>query len=93
MWRQQEQDRTISLHFMYCYEPVLLLQAQLTERVIAELLSLLISSHSLMCNLQLAYQKFHFSETALLYVQKDILSALDAVYSTAFLLFGSLCCF
>ena len=39
-----------------------------------------------MSKLQSAYRKFHFSETALLYVQNDILASLDAGHSTALLL-------
>ena len=39
-----------------------------------------------MSKLQSAYRKFHSSETALLYVQNDILSSLDAGHSTALLL-------
>ena len=39
-----------------------------------------------MSKLQSAYRKFHSSDTALLYVQNDILASLDAVHSTALLL-------
>ena len=39
-----------------------------------------------MSNLQSVYRKFHCSETALLYVQNDILASLDAGHSTALLL-------
>ena len=39
-----------------------------------------------MSKLQSAYRKFHSSETALLYVQNDILASLDAGHSTALLL-------
>ena len=39
-----------------------------------------------MSKLQSAYRKFHFSETALLYVQNDILASLDAGHSTVLLL-------
>ena len=39
-----------------------------------------------MSKLQSAYRKFHSSETALLYVQNDILASLDAGNSTALLL-------
>ena len=39
-----------------------------------------------MSKLQSAYLKFHSSETALLYVQNDILASLDAGHSTALLL-------
>ena len=39
-----------------------------------------------MSKLQSAYRKFHFSETALLYVQNDILASLDTGHSTALLL-------
>ena len=36
---------------------------------------------------QSAYHKFHLFETALFYVQNDILVSLDAGHSTALLLF------
>ena len=39
-----------------------------------------------MSKLQSAYRKFHSSETALLYVQNDILASLDAGHCTALLL-------
>ena len=39
-----------------------------------------------MSKLQSADRKFHSSETALLYVQNDILASLDAGHSTALLL-------
>ena len=39
-----------------------------------------------MSKLQSTYRKFHFSETALLYVQNDILASLDVGHSTALLL-------
>ena len=39
-----------------------------------------------MSKLQSVYRKFHSSETALLYVQNDILASLNAGHSTAFLL-------
>ena len=39
-----------------------------------------------MSELQSAYRKFHSSETALLYVQNDILASLDAGHTTALLL-------
>ena len=39
-----------------------------------------------MSKLQSVYRKFHSSETALLYVQNDILASLDAGHSTALLL-------
>ena len=39
-----------------------------------------------MSKLQSAYRKFHSSETALLYVQNDILASLDAGHSTALML-------
>ena len=39
-----------------------------------------------MSKLQSAYRKFHSSETALLYVQNDILASLDAGHSTVLLL-------
>ena len=45
-----------------------------------------LSSHNLMSKLQSAYRKFHSSETALLYVQNEILASLDAGHSTALLL-------
>ena len=60
--------------------------SKLIERVIAARLSSHLSSHNLMSKLQSAYRKFHSSETALLYVQNDILASLDAGHSTALLL-------
>ena len=60
--------------------------SKLIERVIAVRLSSYLSSHNLMSKLQSAYRKFHSSETALLYVQNDILASLDAGHSTALLL-------
>ena len=39
-----------------------------------------------MSKLQSAYRKFYTSETALLYVQNDILASLDFDHSTALLL-------
>ena len=39
-----------------------------------------------MSKLQSAYHKFHSSETALLYVQGDIIASLDVDYSTSLLL-------
>ena len=49
------------------------------------MLSSHLSSHNLMSKLQSAYRKVHFSETALLHDQNDILSSFDAGHSTAFL--------
>ena len=70
------------------YRPIsnLSFLSKLIERVIAARLSSHLSSHNLMSKLQSAYRKFHSSETALLYVQNDILASLDAGYSTALLL-------
>ena len=45
-----------------------------------------LSSHDLLAKFQSAYRKFHSSETALVYVQNDILVALEAGHSTALLL-------
>ena len=39
-----------------------------------------------MPKLQSTYRKFHSSETALLYVQNDIIASLDAGHCTALLL-------
>ena len=62
------------------YRPIsnLSFLSKLIERVIAARLSSHLSSHNLMSKLQSAYRKFHSSETALLYVQNDILASLDA---------------
>ena len=70
------------------YRPIsnLSFLSKLIERVIAARLSSHLSSHNLMSKLQSAYRKFHSSETALLYVQNDILASLDAGHSTALLL-------
>ena len=45
-----------------------------------------LSSHDLLAKFQPAYCKFHSSETALLYVQNDILVAFKAGHSPALLL-------
>ena len=62
------------------YRPIsnLFFLSKLIERVTAARLSLHFSSHNLMSKLQSAYRKFHSSETALLYVQNDILASLNA---------------
>ena len=60
--------------------------SKLIERVFAARLSSHLSSHNLMSKLQLAYRKFHSSETALLYVQNDILASLEVGHCTVFLL-------
>ena len=39
-----------------------------------------------MSKLQSTYRKFHYSETALLYVQNDILALFDVGYSNAILI-------
>ena len=58
------------------------LLSKLAERVIGDCVSSHLSCHGLMSNLQSAYQKFHSTETALLYVHNDILASLDAGHST-----------
>ena len=70
------------------YRPIsnLFFLSKLIECVVAACLSSHLLSHNLMSKLQSAYRKFHSSETALLYVQNDILASLDAGYSTALLL-------
>ena len=70
------------------YRPIsnLSFLSKLIEHVTAARLSSHLSSHNLMSKLQSAYRKFHSSETALLYVQNDILASLDAGHSTALLL-------
>ena len=60
--------------------------SKLIEFFIAARLSSHLSSHNLMSKLQSACRKFHSSETALLYVQNDIITSLDAGLCTAFLL-------
>ena len=60
--------------------------SKLIERVIAARLSSHSLLHNLMSKLQSAYRKFHSYETALLYVQNDILALLDAGHCTALLL-------
>ena len=77
------------------YRPILNLSflSKLIERVIAARFSSHLSSHNLMSKLQSAYRKFHSSETALLYVQNDILASLDAGHSTALLLLDLLAAF
>ena len=60
--------------------------SKLIERVITARLSSHLSSNNLMSKLQSACLKFHSSETALLYVQNDILASLDASHCTALLL-------
>ena len=69
------------------YRPIsnLSFLSKLIEHVIAARLSSHFSSHNLMSKLQSAYSKFHSSETALLYVQNDILASLDGSHSTALL--------
>ena len=70
------------------YRPIsnLSFLSKLIERVIAACFPSHLLSHHLMSKLQSAYRTFHSSETALLYVQNDILVSLDAGNSTALLL-------
>ena len=70
------------------YRPIsnLSFLSKLVERIIANRLLTHLSSHDLLAKFQSAYRKFHSSETALVYVQNDILVALEAGYSTALLL-------
>ena len=76
------------------YRPIsnLSFLSKLVERIIANRLLTHLSSHDLLAKFQSAYRKFHSSETALVYVQNDILIALEAGHSTALLLLD-LCCF
>ena len=60
--------------------------SKLAERIIANCLLTHLSSHDLLAKFQSAYRKFHSSETALLYVQNDILVVLEVGHSTALLL-------
>ena len=60
--------------------------SKLAERITANHLLPHLSSYDLLATFQSAYRKFHSSETALLYVQNDILVALEAGHSTALLL-------
>ena len=70
------------------YRPIsnLSFLSKLVERIIANRLLTHLSSHDLLAKFQSAYRKFHSSETALVYVQNDILVALEAGHSTALLL-------
>ena len=70
------------------YRPILNLffLSKLVEHIIANRLLTHLSSHDLLAKFQSLYRKFHCSETALLYVQNDILVALEADHSTALLL-------
>ena len=67
----------------YCQISNLSFLSKLIERVIVACLFSYLSSHNLMRKSQSAYRKFHSSETALLYVQNDILASLDAGRYTA----------
>ena len=62
------------------YHPILNLSflLKLVERIIANRFLTHLSSHDLLAKFSSAYHKFHSSETALLYVQNDILVALEA---------------
>ena len=60
--------------------------SKLIERVIAARFSSNLSLHNLKSKLQSAYHKFHYSETALLHIQNDFLTSLDAGHSTILLL-------
>ena len=70
------------------YHPIsnLSFLSKLIERVIANQLKLHFSFNGLISEYQTAYQKFYFCETALLWVQNDILVYLDSGHSTALLL-------
>ena len=70
------------------YRPIsnLSFLSKLVEHIIANRLLTHFSSHDLLAKFQSVYRKFHSSETALVYVQNDILVALEAGYSTALLL-------
>ena len=70
------------------YRPIsnLSFLSKIIEHLIAARLSSHLPSTNLMSKLQSAYRKFQFAETALLYVQNDILGSLDAGHSTALLL-------
>ena len=57
--------------------------SKLVERIIANNLLAHLYSHDLLAKFQSTYRQFHSSETALLYVQNDILVALEAGHSTA----------
>ena len=60
--------------------------SQLIECINANRLQTHLSSHNLFAKFQSSYRKFHSSETALLYVQNNILVALEAGHSTSLLL-------
>ena len=60
--------------------------SKLVERIIANRLLTYPTSHDLLAKFQSAYPKFHSSETALVYLQNDILVALEAGPLTALLL-------
>ena len=60
--------------------------SKLIERAIANQLQLHLSSNGLKSENQAAYRKFHFSETALLCIQNNILVSSDSGHFTALLL-------
>ena len=60
--------------------------SKLLERVVAKRLHEHLSTNSLYLPLQSAYRKFHSTETALLAVQNDIISAMDQGKVTALIL-------
>ena len=70
----------------YCPISKISFLSKLVKSIIANRLLTHLSSHGLLAKVQSAYRKFHSSETALLYVQNDILVALEAGHSTALLL-------